>query len=116
MNFVNPIATGIALLKRYREKLGVGDYTELTDDEKKTYDQWEAILTKEITLENLREFLGKQQLVLAKELREAVTNGEERKALRISARLDNYEAMAAFIDEPTRSRDNLIAHLKTLVD
>lgn len=112
----NRIAHGIGLLRKYMsEKLGVGDYTQLSADEKKTYDGWEAILTKELTLDNLRNFLAKQNVTLGKELREAVEKGADRTALKIAARMENYEAIVAFIDEPNRSREVLIAQITNLI-
>lgn len=110
------IATGLGLLRRYREKQGVAELTELTAEERATYEQWEAILTKELTLDNLRDFLVKQQHTLSKELREAVEGGNERKALRIVARLDNYETLATFIEEPAKNREQLIKQLTSLTE
>lgn len=112
----NRISHGIGLLKKWLAKQGIGNYTELSGDEKRTYDQWEAILTKELTLDDLRNFLAAQIVALSKELREAVEKGEDRRALRIAGRLENYEAIVAFVDEPTRSREALIAQITSLVD
>lgn len=111
----NRIAHGQALLKRWLEKLGIADYLGLSLAEKATYDQWEAILTRELSLDDLRSFLAKQQVALSKELREAVRKGEDRVALVITARLENYDALIAFIDEPNRSRETLIAQITNLI-
>ena len=116
MDIKNIKATGAGLMRKYLEKLGVSDYTDLSADEKRTYDQWDTVLSRDLTLENLRDFLGKQLVTLSKELREAVGKGEDRLALRIAARLENYEAMAAFIDEPNRTREQLIIQLKNLTE
>ena len=112
----NKISQGIGLLKKWLAKQGIGDYTELSNQEKATYNQWEAILTKELTLDDLKNFLSKQSITLTKELREAVEKGEERRALKIAARLENYEAIVTFIDEPNRSREILVSQLKTLIE
>lgn len=113
----NRIAHGIGVLRKYvNEKLGVADYTQLSGDEKKTYDGWEAILTKELKLDDLRNFLAKQSVTLGKELREAVEKGEDRRALKIAARMENYEAIVAFLDEPNRSREVLIAQITNLLN
>lgn len=111
----NQIATGMGLLRRWLGQLGIEDYTGLKSHEKKTYDQWESVLTKELQLEDLRNFLQKQIPALAKELREAVQAGEDKNALFLSARIENYEAIVAFIDEPDRSRETLIAHITNLL-
>ena len=117
MFFKNKIASGINLLNRYmHEKLNVGGYTELTEDEKRTHDQWNAILTKEANTQDLVAFLHKQIAALGKDLREAVQSGAERKAIYIAARVENYEAIVAVLTEPERNRDALIAQITNLLN
>jgi len=111
----NRIAHGLGLLKTWLEKQEIPDYTQLSEQEKATYDQWHAILTKELSLDDLKAFLAKQAATLSKELREAVVKGDDRLALRLVARLDNYEAIVAMLDEPSRSREVLIGNLESLI-
>lgn len=114
---VNRIAHGLGLLKRYIKEVLYGeDYTTLSVEEKKTYDGWEAVLTKEVKLPDLRNFVAAQMPLLGKELREAVEKGEERRALKTAARLQNFEALLAYVDEPDRSRENLINHISNLLE
>lgn len=116
MFFKNRIASGISLLNRYmHEKLNVGGYSNLTDDEKRTHDEWNAILTKEPNVQDLVAFLHKQVMVLGKDLRAAVQGGDERKALYIAARVENYEAIVAILTEPDRNREALIAQITNLL-
>lgn len=115
-NIKNRIAHGIGLLKGWLDKQGIDDYTQLSEQEKATYDAWEAILTKELNLTTLKDFLVKQVLVLGKELRDAVEKGEDRRALRLVARIDNYEAIVAMLNEPDKSREVLIAQITSLIE
>lgn len=115
-NYKQRIAHGLGLLRRYvTEKLGIEDYTKLSDEEKGTYDEWEAILTKEINLDDLAKHLDKEQVRLGRELREAVQSGDERKAQRLAARIDNYETIVSFIREPNQSRERLIENITSLL-
>jgi len=111
----NRIAHGIGLLKQWLANLEIKDYTELSEQEQQTYNEWEKVITKELTLDDLKSFLQKQQVALSKQLREAVVEGEERKALRIAARLDNYEAIVEMLAEPERSRETIIANITSLI-
>lgn len=111
----NRIAHGLGLLSKWLEKLSVQDTTQLTDQEKATYDQWYALMTKELSLDDLKTFLQKQVKQLSKELRDAVEKGEDRRALRLVARLDNYEAIVAMLDEPDKAREVLIAQITSLI-
>jgi len=114
-NTKNRIAHGIGMLKKWLDTLEIEDYTQLSEQEQATYNQWEQVINKEPNLDELKDFLRKQLVVLSKELREAVEKGEDRRALRISARLDNYEAIVEVLDEPERSREVIIANIKNLI-
>ena len=98
------------------EKLNVDGYSDLTEDEKRTHDEWNAILTKEADIPHLVAFLQKQILVLGRDLREAVTKGNDRNALYITARVENYEAIVAILTEPDRNREALIARITNLLN
>lgn len=104
-----------ALIKKYFNRLKVNDFTELTEEERATYDEWQAILTEEPTVESMGRFLTSQIKNLEGELRVAVRDGEERKALFITARLENYNDLQAVIDAPERNREALAAHINNLL-
>lgn len=111
----NRVAHGLGLLKQWLEKQGIEDYTQLSEQEKQTYNEWEAILTREASLDDLKAFLQKQVALLSKELRDAVEKGEDRRALRLVARLDNYEAIVDMLDAPHKAREVLIAQITSLI-
>lgn len=95
------------LLKKYLEKLGLADYSELSPQERATYEEWERILSHEVRIDDVAKFLESHVGRLNKELREAVTNGEDRDALKITARIENYETIIMFIKEPLERRKSL---------
>lgn len=95
------------LLVRLLKKLGVEDYSDLTDIEKATYKQWEEILAKDVKIEDVSKFLDTQIKRLNRELREAVKEGDDRLALNISAKIDNFETIVLFIREPLEAKKRL---------
>ena len=105
----------IGILKKYLDKIGVKDFTELTGEERATYDKWHEVLSKEITVETIREFIELQVVDLRKNLKSYVMDGKERQALLATARLENYEALLDIIDEPNRSKESLEQHIKSLL-
>lgn len=103
------------LLTELLKKLGVEDYSQLTDLEKATYNEWQQILSHEVRIENVAAFLEVQVKRLSKELMKAVLEGEDREALVITAKIENYEAIIMFIKEPTERRKSLEQQLLTQV-
>lgn len=112
---VKPTQSLGALIKRYFNRLKVDDFTQLTEEERATYDEWQEILTAEPSVEILSKFITSQVHNLESELRAAVRDGEQRKALFITARLENYNDLQAVIDAPERSREALAAHISNLL-
>ena len=107
---------GGEILKKYLKKVGVKSYLDLQDDEKATYNEWEETLTEEVTIETITEFAVDQLEVLNKTLKDAVIQGEDRKALLTSAKIENYEALIGVIETPRQEKEALIEHIETLLD
>lgn len=103
------------MLNKYLTKLGVNDFTELDAEERATYDEWREVLEAEATVENIGEFIDAQIKTLGGELQEAVREGHDRKALLITARLENYNDLQAVITAPDRNREALQAHINNLL-
>jgi N-acetylglucosamine kinase-like BadF-type ATPase len=97
------------ILRKYLEKQGIEDVTKLTPEEKETFKQWEEAFSHDLRAENVATYLGSQIGQLNKQLREAVKRGEDRAALMITARVENYEALQAMLQEPKRRRDEIEA-------
>lgn len=109
-------AHGLGLLHGWLKKAGVGSRTELSDDEKATYDNYYEILTEEPTLEGLVQVLKDEHVRLNDELLEAVKTDDSKKALLISARIENIKLIVGYAEEPDREREALIAHLTSLIN
>lgn len=103
------------LLTELLKKLGVEDYSQLTEVEKATYNEWQQILSHEVRIENVAAFLETQVKRLQKELMKAVQEDEDRQALIITAKIENYEAIIMFIKEPLERRKSLEQQLLTQV-
>jgi len=104
------------LIKQWLTKLKIGGIDELTDEERQSYDEWNKLLSEDLTLEKLGEQLKAESENLSTELREATVKGDNRKAVFISARLENYAKIIAYIEEPERERQALIEHITSLID
>lgn len=103
------------ILKKYLNKVGVGDFTELDPEERATYDAWRETLEAEVTVENLTTFITAQLANLSVELQEAVEQGHDRKAILITARLKNYNDLMGVITAPDRNRESLAAFIDNLI-
>lgn len=112
MNLANKLH---GLLGRYLDKQGVADVTQLSEEEKATYEKWQEVLSAEVTLETVVKFLEDQLPKLDKDLREAVKQGEDRKAILITARIENYNDLKAVIAAPDRNREKLAAFITNLL-
>lgn len=99
------------LLTKYLKKLGLSEYRELTELERATFKEWEAVLAKDVRIENVAEFLERQIKRQNRELREAVQDGDQDRALVLSAKIDNYETIVLFIREPLEAKKRLEAQL-----
>lgn len=104
-----------ALLKKYLDKVGVSDFTQLDDTERGTYDEWRKVLESEVTLADVEKFIKVQILRLNTELQKAVREGNDREAYIALARLENYNDLIAVIGAPERNREVLAAHIDNLL-
>lgn len=105
----NNEAKGIGLLQNWINKLGGRE--QLDAEEKATYDEYYEVLTRELTIQDIIEFLKNEIYNLHNALRRAVEAGEERKALYISARIENYQTWVDYMEAPEREKEALIEHI-----
>lgn len=102
------------LLTELLKKIGVADYSQLTELERQTYQEWEKILSHEVRIDDVAIFLENQVKRLNKDLRTAVLEGEDRQALKITAQIENYDTIITFIKQPLERRRALEQQLKNL--
>lgn len=112
----NKTAKYTGILHRYLEKLGLRSSIELDAEERVTYQQWEEILTSELTIESLVETIRKELDAQNQALRNAVKAGDERAAQIAVARIENYETLVSLVERRERSRDELAEHINRLID
>lgn len=104
------------MLKRFLEWCGVQEYTDLNPEEKQTYNQWSDILGKDLTIADITAFIGEQRSKLAVEMRDAVKAGNDRAALLLAARIENYEDLEAVIKAPANAKQDIINHIARLLE
>lgn len=95
------------LLLGFLKKIGVQDFSELREEEKNTYREWEKILSHEVRIEDVAKFLERQVKHLNGQLHDAIKEDEDRLALILTAKIENYEAIMVIINEPMERRKSL---------
>jgi hypothetical protein len=89
----------INLIKKYLEKLGVKEFSQLNDDEKETYRDWEeALLGKKITDEDVAIFLVATENAIIEELVDNKTS--EKRDLFLKMQLDLIRKIKQFLSSP----------------
>jgi hypothetical protein len=94
------------MLQGYLKRLGVGSYNQLTEEEKKTYREYEEILNgRQITSQEVKDFL-------ATDIEETLTKLESsqldtREDTFLKMRLAFVRKMVAFLDAPEREKKQL---------
>lgn len=104
----------MSILNKILEVRGLKRH-ELNEEEKQQFEQWEEVLSEEMTAETLSNFLKDQIKRLQKELIESSKARDVDKSSYLSARIENYETMVDFVDEPERTKERLEEHLKELI-
>lgn len=94
-------------------KLRIKTILDLTEEERKTYQEWEKVLNKqEVTMQELKEFI-EGQMAIATEKFLSYKN-TEKKDLFLKAQLRNYKSILAFIQSPAINKEFLENHIKQL--
>ncbi|MCK5061768.1 hypothetical protein KAR28_04405 [Candidatus Parcubacteria bacterium] len=92
------------------KKLGL-KFEELTEEEKKTWEQYETVLSQpERTLDDLKGFIGSEKTKLMNSLTD-YKNSKERD-IYLKARYRNIEVLEAFIVSPDNQKSQLLAELR----
>ena len=101
------------LLDKILNRRGIKNISELSGEEKNTFDKWESVLTGEITTEKIREFCIQQR---AKMIDEELGNfnNSERKDNFIKAIIHVYSKLIKLIDSPEVERKSLERYLDQL--
>lgn len=101
------------MLDKILEKIGIKSYEDLNEEEKKTYREWEKILSKgEITIEELKKFIINQITVL--ELQILNPDNSKEKDVFLKSQLRILRVLLGFIESPKKSREWLEGYLKSI--
>jgi hypothetical protein len=92
------------------EKLGLS-YDRLTEEEKKTYQEWSQVLTQpEVTIDDLKTFLP--SYIDRLEYDQTSYENQPNKDLYLKAAIRNAKMMLAFITGPEKRREWLEKHIE----
>jgi hypothetical protein len=99
------------MLSEFLERIGVRSLDELNAEERRTYQEWSAVLSKpETTIEDLKAFLPKEIERLREEL--GKYDNSEKRELYFKAALRNMELITKIITTPEKEREQLRAQLQ----
>lgn len=116
----------MSILKDYLKNRGL-KYTELSVDERKTYDRWDTILSSSTHMPDLAKFMKREIIMLNTQLKTSVDklldpkltdNAYEAiklKQIQIVARIKNYEAIISLIYKDEHSKKKLVQEIKRLI-
>lgn len=94
------------LLKKYLNKIGVKDYSELTEEEKATYRIWEESLNgRKLTDEDVAAFLDTElEVTLAKLINSRLSDRED---LFLKVKIDFIRKVKVFLQTPEMEKKML---------
>lgn len=102
------------ILQEWLDKTGVKNFTDLTSDEKVTYERWNLILSQgEVTVKSITAFCESQKSVI-EGLWKDLSN-PQMKNDRLIAQHVVYSTMIEAIKAPLSERENLEKHLQNLI-
>lgn len=103
------------ILEKFLKHIGVESYSELTDQEKATFDSWSKILEKEVSLETLQDFCDTEVTRLSNDLLEAIRKDDRTNIIRLGAKIENYKAMSSLITSPKDNKEKFKKTLEALI-
>jgi hypothetical protein len=99
------------MLNDFLQKLGITDYSKLTAEERKTYEEWSKVLTApDVSMDDVRRFVALEGARATDELMKLDNTREREIFYKV---LCHFTAvLKSFIDVPSAQRDALRSHLK----
>lgn len=102
------------LLEKLLRKKNVNNVSDLSDDEKSTYDNWQKILSEgEITVDKIRDFCKVQKKLIEGQYSNA--DNTDKKDNILKASLGIYNALIGLIESPKAEREALEKYLNQLI-
>lgn len=104
----------MSILDKILSKRGIKDASELSEEERKTFDEWRGILSKdELTTENIKEFCKTQCEVI--EGKWSDLNLEQAKKSELIPYHTVYKTLLKVIESPKVVKEQLEKHLENLL-
>jgi len=102
------------ILNKYLDKLGVKEYSELNEDEKEVYKDWENVLSgRKLTDNYISEFLTASENDIIKEL--ISQNNKDRRDIFLKMQLDMIRKIKFFLSSPDMEREALENNIDNLM-
>ena len=102
-----------SLLKSLLTKRGIKDLSELSTEEKETFENWDIALTGTITVEKIKQFCEGQISRIQDQY--ANPDNTEKKDMYLKASLTIYSTLIKIINSPEAERESLEKYLTKLL-
>lgn len=102
------------MLDEFLKQLGINDYSELSEEEKKTYHQWlKALEQREVTLSDVKGYIRDMKYAVAEKLADT-PESEKNANILLKGRLKNYILLEGFLTSADKARQQLEKHIGNL--
>jgi len=103
------------ILNKYFKKLGISEFSQLTQEEKDTYNEWEEALNgRQITDENVKDFFNVEIEETINSL--IVKKLKEREDIFLKVKLEFLRNIKDFLDAPKREQAMVKKEIKSLIE
>ena len=100
------------MLENFLKKIGVKGYDELTQEEKAVYQQYQEVLTKQVTVDDIKSFIKAQIDTILISLSDY--DNPAKKDIYLKARLRDMMMIKALLESPDKAKENLKNVIKNL--
>jgi signal transduction histidine kinase len=103
------------LIEKLFKKRGINDVNDLSEEEKRNFDEWQGALTKEqLTPNDIKEFLGRQISVIESKWQDLTM--ENAKKAELIPYHTVYTLLLRVIDSPLESKKQIEQLLENLIN
>jgi len=107
----------MSLAEKIFDKLGIKSFDDLSDEERKTYFDWQTAFSgKETKLEVVEKYIETEIEKLENELESYEIERDRKRRLYVKARITNYKTILSLITSNQKKCEQLTTHLKKKFD
>jgi len=103
----------VNLLSKILQKKGIKDTSELSPEERQDFDRWKAILSKDVSVETIKDFCKFQISVIENKF--ATGENTDKQDAFLKASLNVYLNLLKAIEAPKQEREALERYLQDLI-